>query len=239
MNSMSSLKCPHCGAPLPPVQENVDVICSYCGSRVKITNENEYIFRTIDEAEVQRTKSERDIKLKELDLQFLKEKSDNEFLKYYNVVWAAIIAVLLIAGFFGIENAFSYAITAAILGFFGKFAYKAVSKIYLESKEVDNFKREKINSGYIKVPTEIGLAEYKTINVDVAVRILQSAGFKNIELISLKDLHNTIRKKPGDVGAVVINGTTLLLSNDLFPPDAKVVIKYHDMRKPPFYSCAN
>ena len=126
MNSISSLKCPHCGAPLPPVEENDGVICSYCGSRVTVTNENEYIFRTIDEAEVQRTKSERDIKLKELDLQFLKEKTDNEFLKYYNVVWAAIICVLLIAGFFGIENAFSYAITAAILGFLGKFIYKAV-----------------------------------------------------------------------------------------------------------------
>ena len=48
----TSVKCPDCGAVLPIEEGRNQVFCSYCGSKIIITNENEHIYRHIDEAEI-------------------------------------------------------------------------------------------------------------------------------------------------------------------------------------------
>lgn len=40
-----SVKCPDCGAVLPIEEGRNQVFCSYCGSQIVMTNENEYIYR--------------------------------------------------------------------------------------------------------------------------------------------------------------------------------------------------
>ena len=48
----TSVKCPECGATLPIEEGREQIFCSYCGSKIIMTNENEYIYRKVDEAEI-------------------------------------------------------------------------------------------------------------------------------------------------------------------------------------------
>ena len=50
--NFTSVKCPECGASLPIEEGRTQVFCSYCGTKVIVTNDNEYIYRHIDEAGV-------------------------------------------------------------------------------------------------------------------------------------------------------------------------------------------
>lgn len=45
-----SVKCPDCGQTLSIEENRSQAFCSYCGSKILISNENEYIFRQVDEA---------------------------------------------------------------------------------------------------------------------------------------------------------------------------------------------
>ena len=53
----TSVKCPDCGAVLPIEEGRNQVFCSYCGSKIIMTNENEYVYRHIDEAEIKQAVS--------------------------------------------------------------------------------------------------------------------------------------------------------------------------------------
>ena len=63
----TSVKCPECGAALPIEEGRKQMFCSYCGSKIIMTNENEYIHRFVDEAEVKRAETERIIQLKKME----------------------------------------------------------------------------------------------------------------------------------------------------------------------------
>lgn len=71
----NSVKCPDCGATLPIEEGRNQMFCSYCGSSIIVTNENEYIYRNIDEAklkqaeaEIKKAEAEKEIKLKKLEI---------------------------------------------------------------------------------------------------------------------------------------------------------------------------
>ena len=70
----TSVKCPECGANLPIEEGKEKMFCSYCGTQVIMTNENEHTFRHVDEAEIKRVEMERLLQLKELEL----EEKENE-----------------------------------------------------------------------------------------------------------------------------------------------------------------
>ena len=74
---LNSVKCPECGATLPIEEGRTQIFCSYCGTKVIVTNENEYIYRHIDEAEVKQAETDRMIKLRELEM----EEKENSFEK--------------------------------------------------------------------------------------------------------------------------------------------------------------
>ena len=99
---VKSVKCPDCGANLP-VEEGRNVFfCSYCGGKVVVTNENEYIHRHIDEAEVKRAETEQIIRLKELEAaereKIAAEKAKKTKLKI-SLVLAIIGAICMVLGF--------------------------------------------------------------------------------------------------------------------------------------------
>ena len=61
---MVSVRCPDCGASLDIEEGRRQIFCSYCGSKVIIQNDNEYIYRTVDEAEVRQADTQRLVMLK-------------------------------------------------------------------------------------------------------------------------------------------------------------------------------
>lgn len=67
--SFIKLECPACGASLSVEEGRKQVFCSYCGTKILVNDENEYVFRHVDEADLKRAESERIIKLKELELE--------------------------------------------------------------------------------------------------------------------------------------------------------------------------
>ena len=63
-----SVKCPECGATLDIEEDRRQAFCTYCGAKVILQNENEHIYRHIDEAEVKQAETERIIRLKKWNL---------------------------------------------------------------------------------------------------------------------------------------------------------------------------
>lgn len=61
--NLISIKCPGCGADLSVEDNREFSSCSYCGTKVKINNDNEYIYRTIDEAGIKQAETDRIVKL--------------------------------------------------------------------------------------------------------------------------------------------------------------------------------
>ena len=64
-----SVKCPECGATLSVENDRKFAFCSYCGTKVIISNENEHIYRTIDEAGIKQAETDRIVKLRQLDME--------------------------------------------------------------------------------------------------------------------------------------------------------------------------
>ena len=63
-----SVKCPECGANLPIEEGRKQIFCSYCGASVIVTDENEHVYRHIDEAGIKNAETERIVRMRELDL---------------------------------------------------------------------------------------------------------------------------------------------------------------------------
>ena len=60
-----SLKCPDCGAQLNIEQGRKEAFCSYCGAKIVVNNENEHIYRYIDEAALKRAETEHMVRMNE------------------------------------------------------------------------------------------------------------------------------------------------------------------------------
>ena len=74
MVRLISVKCPDCGAALQFEEGRNMAFCSYCGAKILLHNENEYIYRNIDEAEVKQAENDRIYMMKELELEEKQEK---------------------------------------------------------------------------------------------------------------------------------------------------------------------
>ncbi len=89
-----SLKCPECSASLSVKEGRDQLFCQYCGAKIVLQNENERIYRRIDEADVKRSETERLIRLKELEMEAAK-REDEKASKRLKV---KISLALLVAG---------------------------------------------------------------------------------------------------------------------------------------------
>lgn len=72
--SVESIKCPDCGAHLEIEGKRDTMFCNFCGAKVVLSNDNEYVYRHVDEAEImraeteaKRAETERLMQLKELE----------------------------------------------------------------------------------------------------------------------------------------------------------------------------
>ena len=73
--NLISVKCPDCGATLNIEEGRKQAFCTYCGAKILINNENEHIYRHIDEAQVKQAETEQIIRLKQLELEEKKRAS--------------------------------------------------------------------------------------------------------------------------------------------------------------------
>lgn len=62
------VKCPQCGADLPVEEGKKQFFCSYCGTKVIITNENEHIYHHVNETGVKFAEAVQKIGLKKVEL---------------------------------------------------------------------------------------------------------------------------------------------------------------------------
>lgn len=95
--SFVSVKCPECNANLSIEEGRDSFFCTYCGAKVIINNENEHIIRNIDEARIKEAETDRMVKLRELELEKERLKSN----RFYKAIWISIVILLLVAGIYG------------------------------------------------------------------------------------------------------------------------------------------
>ena len=88
-----SVKCPDCGASLSIEEGRKQAFCSYCGAKVLIQNDNEHVFRTIDEAAVTKAEAEKEIRLKELETEKANKKQENKT----TIIMLALVMVFFLA----------------------------------------------------------------------------------------------------------------------------------------------
>lgn len=88
-----TIKCPECGATLLAKEGREHMFCSYCGARILLDNENEYIYRHIDEAGVKQAETERLIKLKQLELE-AKAREEERKLTYLKIKISVILVIV-------------------------------------------------------------------------------------------------------------------------------------------------
>ena len=244
MSRTTGIKCPLCGAPVEYDGSSRYVKCEYCGSIVEVASENEIVIHSIDEAEVQKAKTERAVRLKKLDVQMAEDKRDSEHQQQYRFVWFGVVGVCLIAGLLGNEDMFYLAFLAAIIGFFGKniksffnnllaplndpeLQEKQAKEAEARAQKAEAEKQAKIDAGYLTIPEDCSIKIFQTTRVQAAVELLKNAGFTNVNAVSLHDLKSDEKQKKDIIDKVTVDGKTAY-RGELYPPYANVQVLYHD-----------
>ena len=73
-----TVKCPGCGADLTVKDGNRDfMFCEYCGTKVRLDDYQE-THRYVNEAEVKKVEAEKELKLKQMEIDEQKRKDDDK-----------------------------------------------------------------------------------------------------------------------------------------------------------------
>ncbi len=212
----NSAKCPECGASLPVEEGRTQIFCSYCGAKILITNENEYIYRHIDEAAVKQAETNRIVELKRLEMAEKKREAKRKKAKLkilISLVLAIVGVLMLVKG-----NVESVRLSGYIL-------IMVIALIWLLPTNEDNDDDD--YDGKVKVP--YGVADFERKSYVAIEAIFKSAGFTNIQCVPLNDLTFGLFKKPDMVESITINGKNITSGGKKFSPDATVVISYHSI----------
>ena len=211
----TAIKCPECGANLNIEENKSQMFCSYCGSKIIMINENEYIYHHIDDARIKQVETDRIIQLKKIELIEKKRVSaiKNKIFKLIiSIPLGAIIFFCLVIGYS--ENALGLILFGSCCG---------LALILMWS---GNNKEDSIDfNDKIKVPPAI--IAYENKNFTVIETMFIDAGFNNVMCIPLNDLKVGLIKKPGMVESISINGQVITAGGRRYPSDASVIISYH------------
>ena len=226
--TVNSIKCPACGAALPIEEGRTQMFCSYCGTKILINNENEYIYRHIDEAGIKQAETDRMIRMRELEM----EEKEKCYEKKKLLVIVGTIGIMFVIGIIGIlfdKDALGICLMLGLL--FAEFSYFH----YDDKRDKDNEKKEKafelsnLRAGRIR-PAQ-SAEDFEDKDVNYVEQTLRSCGFINISTIPMNDLTTGLFTKPGKVEEISISGNTEFESSDWFSPSDRVVISYHSLRQ--------
>ena len=95
MVNLVALQCPKCGSNLQVEQGRSQYFCSYCGAKILIQNENEYVYRIVDEARIKEAELNASIYSKELELEAQEKKcqSSRNFFKKRIIIYVVMSAI--------------------------------------------------------------------------------------------------------------------------------------------------
>ncbi len=222
-----SVKCPDCGQTLSIEENRTQAFCTYCGAKVLISNENEYVFRQIDEAGIQKAETERIIRLKELEL----TEKNSSLRKVLTIIWLIVTLILLAIAVVLMISPGTEDIPGWAGGFM--FLFYACAPIigggaYLVFKWLPEKEDEKIieKQGGIRFPN--GLTPFSDKKYFAVEDSLRAAGFKNVTCINLHDLNMLTALVNSDkIDEITVNGHTIMNGGKIYMPDVPIVITYH------------
>lgn len=210
------IQCPACGANLSVEEGREKIFCTYCGSQVTVTNENEHIFRHIDEAKIKQAETDQVIRLKEMELE---EKENRKKRKSRAIAYGIALGFVLIGALI--------CIWAPLVGMWGVIIGGWIALYTAVSNDDSHKKRQKRYANPDEVCISELMTDYYEKNYNVVVQLFQAAGFSNVNAVPLNDLNSRTARKNGQVEDVSINGNEDFEEGDIFPKDSTVLITYH------------
>ncbi len=227
-----SVKCPDCGATLDFKEGRTQIFCSYCGARVLLHNENEYIYRYVDEAEVKKAETEakkasvqENIALKKLEYMENVRNDEKVVDKEMRRVGIALIVIGIIAMFYfyAFDGALHFLSTAGfVIAIVGGIIYSGSSskKKTKELVDVDP------NVEMLELPSVGSMTVFTSYTA--FVEVYKAAGFENIKCIPLGDLKGPLdKRKVNRIGDVTIDGKSFVFYGNRAPKTVPIVITYH------------
>ena len=222
-----SVKCPDCGQTLSIEENRTQAFCTYCGAKVLISNENEYVFRQIDEADIKKAENERIIRMRELEI----AEKNSSLRKVLTIIWLIVTLVLLVIAVILMLSPGNDDMPGWAGGFL--FLFYACAPIiggggYLVFKWLPEKENEKIieKQGGIRFPGELApFSDKKYFPVEDTLR---SAGFTNVTCVNLHDLNMFTALVSSDkIDKITINGKAITSGGKIYMPDVPIVITYH------------
>lgn len=219
---MVAMKCPQCGADLEIDPTRKTIFCNYCGAKILIQNDNEYVFhyRTTDDADVERAETDRMVKKHQIELSRMRAVNKGKKFRFkvqVTVILGIIGLVMITIGILGGESLEGFGVA-------GAWAFLAIALIWILGMDKDDDEEYDI-SDRAKVPDSID--DFESKNYKAVESILRSAGFNNIKCIGLNDLTTGLLKKPGLVESITINGHEVECGGKKYSKNADVIISYH------------
>lgn len=221
-----SIKCPECFAPLEIEEGRQQIFCSYCGTKVLIQNDNEYIYRHIDEAKIKKVENDSAIRLKELEMEETRYNQNSKIHNIITKIWLVVSLVLIIIAVgimffskYGSLYGFSFLfyVCGPIIGGGAHLVFNVIP-----DKENNQVMLQK---GGIRLPKDI--FPYSEKNYETVYTYLKNAGFQNVTCVNMRDLTFGIFQKPGKIESISINGETVRSGGKAYLPDVPIIITYH------------
>ena len=209
------VKCPACGAELNVNSDREFSFCSYCGSKIMLNNENEHIYRSIDEARIKEAEIEKMIRLKELEME---EQENARKRKSLAISFAIALAFIIVGGLICLANPTFGAFGVVIGVYIGLFTY-------IKSDEKNKKKKNFVGTNEVRISE--AMEDYGDKNFVSLALLFRSGGFTNVTEVPLKDLSVFSMSKNGRVESVTINGSDDFEEGDIFPKNSNVIITYH------------
>ena len=133
-----SVKCPECGATLNIEENRKQAFCTYCGAKVLLQNEHEYVYCHIDEAGIKKAETDQMVQLRIMELEERK-RADAEKTRKQKVVisltFAVIGILMMIGGMMAGEASGNPDSSLYMISMAGMFALMAAAWIWIYSKK--------------------------------------------------------------------------------------------------------
>ena len=229
MKSVIALNCPSCGAELSVDEDREYTFCVYCGTKILLKDQNEKTTRHINEADVIRAKTEREIAMQELALKEKARQRDRTRLILY-IVWGVVSVLCAVIGYgFGFSSDEDVNVGFCMLGVIGLFSGLFCLISAMNGKDSE---KEEGSSTASKSDVEItsSMENWNKKSFSAVSSIFRAGGFQNIQTVPLCDLKTEYDKKNEIVSSVLINGEEEWEEGDEFPADATILILYHSAK---------